>query len=96
MDSQFQIETDHKPHVKLLGDSDLASMPLRCHRFKLRLMRSQFDIFFTPGNQVYLADLLSRAVGGPNREETMQGQKVEMHVKTTVAADDMFEDGMLE
>ena len=45
---------------------------------------------------MYLADLLSRAVRDPSREETMQGQKVEMHVKTTVAADDMCEDGMLE
>ena len=48
--SQFQIETDHKPLVKLLGDSDLASMPLRCQRFRLRQMRYQFEIFFTPGN----------------------------------------------
>ena len=66
--SQFQIETDHKPLVKLLGDSDLASMPLRCQRFRLRLMRYQFEIFFTPGNRMYLADLLSRAAREPNRE----------------------------
>ena len=56
--SQFQIQTDHKPLIKLLGDSDLASMPLRCQRFRLRLMRYQFDIFFTTGNHMCLADLL--------------------------------------
>ena len=59
-------------------------------------MRYQFEIFFTPGNQMYLADLLSTAARESNREETMAGQRVEMHVKTVVAADDMHEDGMLE
>ena len=29
-------------------------------------------------------------------EETMTGQRVEMHVNTIVVADDMYEDGMLE
>ena len=70
------METDHKPLVKLLGDSDLASMPLRCQRFRLRLRRYKFDIFFTLGNQMYLADLLSIAVREPNRdnrEETIAG-----------------------
>ena len=94
--SQFQIETDHKLLVKLLGQSDLASMPLRCQRFRLRLTRYQFKIFFTPGNQMYLADLLSRPAREPNRSETMQGQRVEMHVSTIVAADDMYKKGMLE
>ena len=59
-------------------------------------MRYQFEIFFTPGNRMYLADLLSRAAREPNREEAMAGQRVEMHVNTIVAADDMYEDGMLE
>ena len=73
--SQFQIETDDKPLVKLLKGSDLASMPLRCQRFRLRLMKYQYDIFFTLGNQMYLADLFSRAAREPNRKDTMAGQK---------------------
>ena len=55
-------------------------------------MRYQFEIFFTPGNQMYLADLLSRAAKEPNREETMAGQRVETHVRTIVAADDMYKE----
>ena len=96
--SQFQIETDHKPLVKLLGDSDLASMPLRCQRFRLRLSRYQFDILFPPGNQwqMYLSDLLSRAAREPNKEETMVGQRIEIYVSTIVAADDMYKAGTLE
>ena len=58
--SNFEVETNHKPLVKLLGSSDLGNMPLRVQRFKLRLMRYSFHIFHTPGNQMYLADLLSR------------------------------------
>ena len=67
-------------------------MPLECQRFRLRLISCQFDIFFTPGNQMYLADLLSRAAKEPNREETMAGQRVETHVSTIVAADDMYKE----
>ena len=56
----------------------------------------EFDIFVTPGNRMYLADLLSRAAREPNREETMARQRVEMHVNTLVATDDMYDGGMLE
>ena len=50
--SDFEVETDHKPLVKLLGNSDLGNMPLRVQRFKLRLMRYSFNIFHTPGTQM--------------------------------------------
>ena len=66
-------------------------MPLRCQRFRLRLMRYWFDILFTPGNQATKCTWLTY-----NIEETMTGQRVEMHVNTIVVADDMYEDGMLE
>ena len=62
----------------------------------LRLIKYQFDILFAPSSQIYLADLLSRAAREPNREETMAGQRVEMHISTIVAADNMYNDSMLE
>ena len=62
----------------------------------MRLIKYQFDILFAPSSQIYLADLLSRAAREPNRKETIARQRVEMHVNTIVAADDMYEDGMLE
>ena len=46
----FQLETDHKPLVKLLGESDLSELPLRCQRFKLRLMRYDFSIYQVTDN----------------------------------------------
>ena len=57
---KFQIETDHSPLVKLLGVKDLGRLPLGVKRFKLRLMRYDFDIFHTPGNLLLVTDSLSR------------------------------------
>ena len=59
----FQIETDHKPLVSLLGKKDLSQLPLRVQRFKLRMMRFDYEIFRTPGKDMYLADALTRPLG---------------------------------
>ena len=58
----FEIETDHKPLIPLLGEKDLSQLPLRVQRFKMRLMRYHYRIFHTPGINMYLADSLSRPV----------------------------------
>jgi len=58
------VETDHKPLVSILGEKDLTSLPIRVQRFKLRLMRYDFEIFHTPGSKMYLADALSRPCSG--------------------------------
>ena len=71
-------------------------MPGRRQRFRLRLIKYKFEILFTPGNQTYLADSISRAAREPIREETMAGRKVDIHVNTMAATDDMYKDGMLE
>jgi hypothetical protein len=57
---KFEIETDHKPLIPLLGEKDLSKLPPRVQRFKLRLMRYDYHIFHTPGSEMFLADLLSR------------------------------------
>lgn len=54
----FQLETDHKPLVPILGKKSLDSLPPRVLRFRLRLMRFQYDIFHSPGKSLYLADTL--------------------------------------
>ena len=56
----FEIETDHKPLISVLGEKDLSQLPVRVQRFKLRLMRYDYDIFYTPGKDMFLADSLSR------------------------------------
>ena len=56
----FEVETDHKPLVTVLGDKDIASLPARVQRFKMRLLRFSYNIFYTPGSRMYVADSLSR------------------------------------
>lgn len=65
----FEAETDHKPVVKLLGESDSANLPCLCQNFKLRLLRYNFDIFHTPENLISLTDLLSRRQENKHREK---------------------------
>jgi hypothetical protein len=42
--TKFKLETDHKPLVPLLSTKDLAELPARIQRFKMRLMRFDFSI----------------------------------------------------
>ena len=58
---QFQIETDHKPFVPLLGSKNLEDFPLRVQRFRLRLMRFKYTISHIPGKELVIANTLSRA-----------------------------------
>ena len=58
---RFQIETDHKPLVPLLGSRHLDTLPPRVLRFRLRLDRFDFSIEHVPGKYLYTADTLSRA-----------------------------------
>ena len=92
----FEVETDHSSLVKLLGTRDLADMPLRCQRFKMRLMRYSYTIFHTPGKEMHLADLLSRP--GSSKKEESAAQRVEMHVRRVMRAEEAqrYGDGLLE
>ena len=58
---EFVVETDHKPLVSVLGSKELAKLPLRVQRFRLRLMAYSYKIMYTPGEKLVLADALSRA-----------------------------------
>lgn len=58
---KFRVETDHKPLISVLGDKELAKLPLRVQRFRLRMMGYDYDIEYTPGEKLVLADTLSRA-----------------------------------
>ena len=58
---QFQVETDHKPLISVLGDKEIAKLPIRIQRFRLRMMSYSYQIRYTPGEKLVLADALSRA-----------------------------------
>ena len=57
----FQMETDHKLLVPLLSPKSLDTLPPRVLRFRLRLIRYNFTIVYTPGAHLCIPDALSRA-----------------------------------
>ena len=79
---KFEIETDHKPLISLLVEKDLSQLPLRIQRFKMRLMRFDYQIFHTPGSLMFIADTLIRpnSVGRIEDEEILQSSLVELVV----------------
>uniref|UniRef100_A0A8C5D510 Gypsy retrotransposon integrase-like protein 1 n=1 Tax=Gouania willdenowi TaxID=441366 RepID=A0A8C5D510_GOUWI len=56
----FELETDHKPLVSLLGGQALDALPPRIQRFRMRLMRYAYTIKHIPGKSLTTADTLSR------------------------------------
>ena len=58
---EFEVETDHKPLISILGDKELSKLPLRVQRFRLRMMAYSYKIMYTPGAKLVLADALSRS-----------------------------------
>ena len=74
----FTMETDHKPLVTLMTNTDLAKVPPRILRFRLRLMRFAPVVRYVPGKENLTADGLSRApVGKPGRNDTLLVDEVE-------------------
>ena len=57
---RFVIETDHKPFQPILSKS-ITKAPPRIQRFLLQLQRYDFNVEFTPGKYLFIADALSRA-----------------------------------
>lgn len=57
----FTIRTDHKPLLTLLKSRALDDLPPRIIRFRLRLLRFNFNIIHVPGKNLITADALSRA-----------------------------------
>jgi len=59
--SQFQIQSDHKPLVSVLGSRELLELPPRTQPYRLRLIRFCFKIVHVPDKALVIADALSRA-----------------------------------
>ena len=57
----YTIETDHKPLVPLLNTKDIAKMLLHIQRFRLRLMRYNYNVKHVEGKTQTTADALSQA-----------------------------------
>lgn len=57
----FKLETDHKPLVSLLAGQALDALSPQIQRFRMRLMRYSYSIFYTPGKSPTSADTLPRS-----------------------------------
>ena len=55
------IETDHKPLVSIFGQKDLDKLSPRLQRLRIRMMRYSYEIYYTPGKHLVIADTLSRS-----------------------------------
>lgn len=55
----FTLPSDHKPLIPLINSKDLHSVPVRCQRLLLRLMRHNPTAVYVPGKDLIIADTLS-------------------------------------
>jgi len=64
------VETDHKPLLSTLSEKELAKLPIRVQRFRLRMMSFTYDVVFTTGRKLVLANALSSApYSGPQEAQ---------------------------
>ena len=77
------LETDHKPLVPILSYKHLDNLPPRVLRFRLRLMRFDYDVVHVPGKYLYTADMLSRSPlqNSPDTHTLAQQDEVEYFIQ---------------
>ena len=56
----FPVETDHRPLVSIIK-KNLNEMSPRIQRMMMKMQRYDFELIYTPGKHLILADALSRA-----------------------------------
>lgn len=56
----FTAHTDHKPLVPLINNKDLDTVPLRCQRLLMHLMKYNPTAEYVPGKMLTMADTQSR------------------------------------
>ena len=80
----FTLETDRKPLTVLLNSSKLSKMP-SILRFRLRIMRYNYQVQYVPGKNQVTADTLSRApIGLPGLEYKLLFKDLEaFSIRTT-------------
>ncbi len=83
----FEMETDHKPLLSLLGAQALDALPPRIQRFKMRLMRYSYSIVHVPGKSLWVADTLSRT---PVKQSESQEDR-ELWEVTNIYVDSLLE-----
>ena len=80
---RFEIKTDHKQLVSLLGSKPIDKLPLRIQRFRIRMMKYNYTIFHAPRKNLVIADALSRA---PSQQQTAEDDELTKELDMYVAA----------
>ena len=73
---QVSVETDHKP-LESLFKKPLSKAPQRIQRMMLRVQQYDLKVNYVPGNQLLIADTLSRA---SQSESTLSTEEFEVHL----------------
>ncbi|KAI8517626.1 hypothetical protein Bbelb_036430 [Branchiostoma belcheri] len=73
---RFTIESDHKP-LEQIDRKNLTKAPARLQRLLLRIQEYDYHLKYKPGNEMLVADALSRL--SSSEKEEMAGLKVQIH-----------------
>ncbi|KAG1928056.1 gag-pol fusion protein [Pimephales promelas] len=82
--SSFTAETDHKPLIAIIK-KNVNQMSPRIQRLMMRLQRYDFELVYTPGKYIVLADALSRApLTSKSSDASFTEDDVNTHVNLVV------------
>ena len=92
----FTVETDHKPPVPLINNTDLNCVPLslRCQRLLLRLMCYSLNAIHVPEKDLIVANTLSRAPSPAPESVAELSAQVEAHMLAVADETDLHLDGI--
>jgi putative N-acetylmannosamine-6-phosphate epimerase len=77
---KFVAETDHKPLISIIK-KNLSEMSPRIQRLMMKLQCYDFDLIYTAGKHIVLADALSRAtIQRDENTECLSETDVTLHV----------------
>ena len=76
--TSFTLETDHRPFIPLLSNTDLSKLPPRMLHFRLQLAGYSPEVTYVQGSWHYTANALSRApVSSPTEDDFNFVEEVE-------------------
>ena len=84
---QVTIETDHKPLMQIFKSKHLDDLSPRLQRFRLRMMRYDYDIVYTPGKFLLVADALSRQPIPHHEEDEELEEEVDAYIHGVALAE---------
>ena len=82
---KFVAETDHKPLISIIK-KNLSDMSPRIQRLMMKLQRYDFELTYTPGKHIVMADTLSRATTQSDTPVSSTETDVQLHVNLITAS----------